>query len=795
MPYSIRLPDGTLVQNIPDEVTPQQAKAKILTRRPDLLTTSAPQPGASQQAQAQPEEEGFFEGLGKSVLGGARDTAGSLYAAGATALDERGAVVESAQAAQERAPEQAQELQAFQKDIEARKQVGDEGLWAGIKNVVGATVDNPEGALQLVASQLPNTAVALGSGLAGAKVGAMAGTAVAPGPGTLIGGTAGFLVGLFAGNTALELGGKAQEKASDGDFTEAERYAAMREGLVKGATITAVDAATLGASKWLLGATRRSVESATVRTIENAGFDAAKVTKSIKEAQAQAMAATSKQGKEATSAAVEKATVEAMAREGLTDPALLTAIRESQAKAINGLNTLAKKAGRGGSALGLETVGEGIGEYLGEYAATGEASATDAVLESLAGLSMSLGELRAATSLNKADGVLTGATKEKADTAQTTEDGSPASEDVQTAADYIASITGPDDTNDVSSEFHAEKLGIPLPPKDENYLDNLNAAIATRVAELQTPAADVSTDVDARIRQRADELKTSNRLPEDVAILVATNQVNAELGLGQEDAQTEAGAGVGTGDRGGAGAEPAGRPATGGSVSVPAPPAPIQPITPEPTGAEPVGVVSDGADVGGVGGGVSGEVTPVASVGDIATQTAAVIEQELTPVEEPTTEIVTPAQEATTEVAAPTAEDASTVETADVTGQETGPVTVNQLAREEQKRAGWSEAWPFIPADLGNSDFRQLLRDDPNISPEEKVQIFEAGYKLGVVPRQEVADVISLGDPVDLTANVPDVAAGTMSPSSTSTTTIERDGETTTTVKRDGETTTTTAPD
>jgi hypothetical protein len=51
-----------------------------------------------------------------------------------------------------------------------------------------------------------------------------------------------------------------------------------------------------------------------------------------------------------------------------------------------------------------------------------------------------------------------------------------------------------------------------------------------------------------------------------------------------------------------------------------------------------------------------------------------------------------------------------------------------------------------------------------------------------------------LGDPVDLTANVPDVAAGTMSPSSTSTTTIERDGETTTTVKRDGETTTTTAP-
>ena len=36
MTYSIRLPDGTLVQNIPDEVTPEAAKARILKARPDL---------------------------------------------------------------------------------------------------------------------------------------------------------------------------------------------------------------------------------------------------------------------------------------------------------------------------------------------------------------------------------------------------------------------------------------------------------------------------------------------------------------------------------------------------------------------------------------------------------------------------------------------------------------------------------------------------------------------------------------------------------------------------------------
>jgi hypothetical protein len=53
MAYSIRLPDGTLVQNIPDEVTPEAAKAKILQARPDLapkersLTEAATDIGAS----------------------------------------------------------------------------------------------------------------------------------------------------------------------------------------------------------------------------------------------------------------------------------------------------------------------------------------------------------------------------------------------------------------------------------------------------------------------------------------------------------------------------------------------------------------------------------------------------------------------------------------------------------------------------------------------------------------------------------------------------------------------------
>ena len=339
------------------------------------------------------EEEGFLAGAGKSIASGFRDTAGSLYSAGATGLNEREAVVESAKAAAERSKEGPKALKRFQEDIGRRKEAGDEGLLAGIKNVAGATFDNPEGAFQMVVSQLPNTGVALGAGAAGAAAGSLLGP---------VGTVAGFLTGLFTANTALELGSKAQEKARDGNFSEAERLEAMREGVIKGGTVTAVDAATFGASKWILGTANRAVETATVRAIENAGFDAGKVTSSIKVAQKEALDATANLSERVSREAVEQATARAMAREGLTDPKLIDAIRTAQTNALAGVNTVARKAGRGSGALGLESVGEGLGEYLGELAATGEASPTDAVMEALAGLSMSLGELGGAAKLNKA---------------------------------------------------------------------------------------------------------------------------------------------------------------------------------------------------------------------------------------------------------------------------------------------------------------------------------------------------------------------------------------------------------
>ena len=69
------------------------------------------------------------------------------------------------------------------------------------------------------------------------------------------------------------------------------------------------------------------------------------------------------------------------------------------------------------------------------------------------------------------------------------------------------------------------------------------------------------------------------------------------------------------------------------------------------------------------------------------------------------------------------------------------PGIVRKLALEEQKQAGWNPDWPFVPADLGNADFRQLIVSDPSLTQDEKNQIFESGKKLGVVPKNELATV------------------------------------------------------
>lgn len=301
---------------------------------------------------------------GTAVWEGAKSTARMVGAAGNTFGGDLADVEDYAlrqQLAQEKRPEAVKALTA---EIERRKQANPQGgVLDAIRDVGGAMIDNPEGAAQFVIEQAPNSAVALGAGWAGAKLGAAGGAMLGP-VGAVVGGIGGFLGGMFLGNTLLETGGKAIDKA-EGGFTEAERGEAIREGAVKGGVITTVDAATLGAGNVLSKSLGRAAINAGAR------------------AEAQVLADA---GVDITSrAAIETALAK--------NPALREAAKSAGEAAAKAASTIGSKAAMAGTGLTMETVGEGTGEYLGELAATGKADVYDAVMEAAAGFSQSAPEV------------------------------------------------------------------------------------------------------------------------------------------------------------------------------------------------------------------------------------------------------------------------------------------------------------------------------------------------------------------------------------------------------------------
>jgi hypothetical protein len=98
MAYSIRLPDGSLVENIPDEVTPEAAKAKLLSLRPELGASAPP---------ATQGETGFLP----SVYRGGRGLA-------SLATDVLPAMVGKAVGAEEFAKRKMQEAAQYQQQTE-----------------------------------------------------------------------------------------------------------------------------------------------------------------------------------------------------------------------------------------------------------------------------------------------------------------------------------------------------------------------------------------------------------------------------------------------------------------------------------------------------------------------------------------------------------------------------------------------------------------------------------------------------------------------------------------------------
>lgn len=331
----------------------------------NLIDLDAPDEALEPEA-AEPER-GFLSSLGSEVWQGTKSAGRSVLATGNTAVGDLPDVESLAKSQNADRSNDAKEKKALLAEIERRKKLNPEAGWTdAVKDVAGAAWDNKTGTAQMVASQLPNSAVALGGAWAGGKAGAAAGAAlgsVVPGVGTVIGGVAGGilggLTGMFLGNFALETGGKAMEKAGDG-FTQQEASDSLTEGAKKAAVITGVDAATFGAGRL---ATRafvapavRAGARAEAKVLVDAGVD---ITNGASIAAA------------------------------LANTELRTAAKAAGEAAAKAASSATRRAGNAATGLTMETVGEGVGEYYGEEAATGNGDVYDAALESISSLSQS----------------------------------------------------------------------------------------------------------------------------------------------------------------------------------------------------------------------------------------------------------------------------------------------------------------------------------------------------------------------------------------------------------------------
>ncbi len=315
----------------------------------------------------EPAKDRGFTG---ALIDGAKSTGRAISSTYNTYTGDGQAVVDNSKEQELANEDKSQDIKNFQSDWAANTGAGTDdevGLWGAIKGTGKAIIDNPRGAALSVVEQFPNSVPTLAAGWAGAKGGAMAGGAVGSafggvgaGPGALIGGAAGFVGGMFLGNTLTETGHKAQEYAADGEFTPDEQSAAMTEGAKKAGAITAVDAITFGIGGKISSTMRRTaenaVEAATRKTLIDAGVD-------ISDAAAVSAARSSQQ--------------------------VAKSVFEAQQNAAKIADSLRKRAAEAGVLLTVETIGEGLGEYLGELAATGQASVSEAVLESFLSLGQS----------------------------------------------------------------------------------------------------------------------------------------------------------------------------------------------------------------------------------------------------------------------------------------------------------------------------------------------------------------------------------------------------------------------
>jgi len=184
MAYSIRLPDGSLVENIPDEVTPEAAKAKLLALRPELGAALKPAPS---------KERTFGEAaadVGAGLVGGAGkliQLPGQLYGLATGDFSETGSLglgkkIEQAGEEMKSAGLKAREQERAEKIAEAEKR----GQISAFGTALGETLKDPGLLLNFLAEQAPQLLVPFGAGRVGSALTAgRAGTRAAVGAGAV----------------------------------------------------------------------------------------------------------------------------------------------------------------------------------------------------------------------------------------------------------------------------------------------------------------------------------------------------------------------------------------------------------------------------------------------------------------------------------------------------------------------------------------------------------------------------------------------------------------------------------
>jgi len=184
MTYSIRLPDGTLVENIPDEVTPEAAKAKLLSSRPEL--GAAPKPAPS-------KERTFGEAaadVGAGLVGGAGkliQLPGQLYGLATGDFSETGSLglgkrIEKTGEEMKSEGLKAREQERAEKIAEAEKK----GQISAFGTALGETLKDPGLLLNFLAEQAPQLLVPFGAAKVGSALTAgRAGTRAAVGAGAV----------------------------------------------------------------------------------------------------------------------------------------------------------------------------------------------------------------------------------------------------------------------------------------------------------------------------------------------------------------------------------------------------------------------------------------------------------------------------------------------------------------------------------------------------------------------------------------------------------------------------------